>query len=130
LEQRSFTQANGVFAIQDRSIAISRLNLQGAVMDLVAEGTASFDRQLDLMVVYSLLNEWQNIPVLSMLPKTFEFIGGKVLKIQMSGSLDDPKIRTVPLSFIWKPALKLPESPDAAECCPLLPGTAPTTGEK
>ena len=128
LEQRSFTQANGVFAIQDSSIAISRLNLKGTVMDLVAEGTASFDRNLDLMVVYTLLNEWEKIPVLNVLPKTFEFVGGKVLKIQMSGSLDDPKIRTVPLSFIWKPAIKLPESPDPAECCPLLPGPAPTTG--
>ncbi len=125
IEQRSFTQANSVFAIQDSSIAISRLNLKGALMDLVAEGTVSFERNLDLMVVYTLMNEWQKIPVLSVLPRTFEFVGGKVLKIQMSGLLDDPKIRTVPLSFIWKPAVKLPETPDAVECCPMLPGAAP-----
>ncbi|NQU44322.1 hypothetical protein HQ520_13615, partial [bacterium] len=98
LEDISFAQVYGRFLLQNRQVEIPELELQGAIMELEAQGQATLGGDLDLTVTYNFLSFIPKFPILSQISKTVEWMTSNIVKARITGTIQDPKIALVLLS--------------------------------
>ncbi len=99
LEDISFTNMDGEFSIQDRIINVERLNFDGTMLELEATGQASLNGELDLQVYYRFLSSLKKIPILKTIVGAMDYLGGKILKVKLSGNWQNPKVTPVVFSL-------------------------------
>ncbi|MFW5870373.1 MAG: AsmA-like C-terminal region-containing protein, partial [Candidatus Sumerlaeota bacterium] len=117
LSDASFTNMDGEFTIAQGWIWIQRLVLDSALFDFVAVGRATLGGKLDLTVAYIPLGMLQDVPVLKYIPRAFSTVTDRLLKVRLSGTINDPNVRMLAPSVTLPP----PPQPEQTEDAPRPP---------
>lgn len=88
----TFHEISGDYHIQDRKIFLDDLKFGHPVMDLVASGTVGTDRSLDLTLTVEWFKIVEDVPLLAQTMDLINTLAGKVMRIRVKGTFDDPDL--------------------------------------
>ncbi|MBI3467031.1 MAG: hypothetical protein HY000_28790 [Planctomycetes bacterium] len=103
----AFRQGQGKATVHNGTITFDEFWLTGDALKLVGQGTVNTDGQIKIEVVANVEAPLlKNVPVLGTFQKALGYLQHRLVKIHLTGTLDDPNAIPVPLQDLSEPALR------------------------
>lgn len=92
LEDISFSSIHGPITIENRRISSSALVFDNPIINLKASGSVGFDRTLDMQIQAQVFQIASNVPLVGIAVDVINQLVGKVIRVQVKGTTEDPQI--------------------------------------
>lgn len=99
INEATFTSINSNYKIADGRLFFPDLVFNSAGIEMRANGYIYFSKQIDMEVYIAVLSSlFDKVPLLNKMSNWVTYLGTYILKFEIKGTIDEPKVATVPLS--------------------------------